>query len=325
GVTYYVSDCGPGADIDCVTGNDGNDGLTPETAWQTYDKAQDMFAYLESGDEIRFAKGASFTVVGSNLWANNNTAGANPIIVSDYAPTWGSGDEGKPYINQTSNAPVFNMLNTNSISLLDGNWIFSNLSLHCDSNVNSSSGITYGMDVDDLVIDNMTIDGCYIGIHSMTWGSCEVGNSACNGINDRITIRNSTLIDNRRAGFFGHGSEFVLENNTFTNNGFLEEQFGHHIYLAGIAEGRVSGNEMYQSALNSSGVCQGGALVAHGTIDGLLIENNTVYEDIGKVAGNCWGISFTTGYSQAESFTDVIIRDNTITNVGNVFITAQSC
>ena len=325
GDVYYVSDCGTGADADCVAGSDANDGLSMANAWQTYDKAQDIFASLGSGDSIRFAKGGSFTVAGSTYWENDNTIGISPLIISDYTPAWGSGDEVKPIISGVGTGNLFNMTQSGGSSLSDGNWTMSNLNLQCGANT-SGYGIVFGDDVNDFVMDSLTVEGCYIGIYSQGWQACDIADTACNGRNERITISNSTIVNNRRAGFFGHGYDIVIENNTFTNNGFLEGQFGHNIYYSGGWPSRISGNTLYQSALNASGVCEGSSLENHGLILDQVIENNTIYEDVGLAAGGCWGISVNTGYGgQVESFTNVIIRNNIVTNTGNALVSVSAC
>ena len=218
GVVYYVSDCGPSADDDCIEGDDANDGQSKANALKTYDAAQDLFAGLDSGDEIRWARGGDFVVAGSNLWVNDNTEGADPLIVSDYTPTWGSGDENRPIITQVGNPTPF-LLSDGGGANSDGGYIFSNLDIRCVSQISPSAGFIFGNDVDDLTIDNVNVDGCYLGVHSQTSNTCEEGDSNCNGRNDNIIVRSSTFSNNKRAGFFGHGDDLVIEDNIFTNNG----------------------------------------------------------------------------------------------------------
>jgi hypothetical protein len=84
------------------------------------------------------------------------------------------------------------------------------------------------------------------------------------------------------------------------------------------------GNDLYQSTM-VSGECRGVSFVVHGNVNGLLIEGNTVREDIGAAASTCWGISVDPGYPSAETFENVTIRGNQVINVGNVSIGLAGC
>ncbi|MEK7703746.1 MAG: right-handed parallel beta-helix repeat-containing protein, partial [Myxococcota bacterium] len=59
--------------------------------------------------------------------------------------------------------------------------------------------------------------------------------------------------------------------------------------------------------------------------DGLLIENNTVREDVGAAGQGCWGIAVDSGYATAESFRHLTVRGNTVVNVGNIGIGVNAC
>jgi hypothetical protein len=67
------------------------------------------------------------------------------------------------------------------------------------------------------------------------------------------------------------------------------------------------------------------SLVGHGVASNLLIEGNTIHEDMGTVTQGCWGIAIDPGYSSAEMFTNVVIRGNTVTNLGNASIGVAAC
>lgn len=62
----------------------------------------------------------------------------------------------------------------------------------------------------------------------------------------------------------------------------------------------------------------------HGQHQDLTIERNLVREDVGAADPGCWGIAVDTGYSEAESFTNVVIRGNVVRNVGNMAIGTSS-
>jgi len=71
--------------------------------------------------------------------------------------------------------------------------------------------------------------------------------------------------------------------------------------------------------------CGGVSFVVHGEQDGLVIEGNTVREDVGAAGGGCWGIAVDTGYSEGELLRNVVIRGDRVINVGNVGIGLNAC
>jgi len=84
GLTYY---------LDATNGNDGNDGLSPETAWQTISKARE-FRY-QTGDDLLFKRGETFTYSVYFIIRHSGTAhdpaifgaygeGPKPIITTPY-------------------------------------------------------------------------------------------------------------------------------------------------------------------------------------------------------------------------------------------------
>ncbi len=325
GTVYYVSDCEAGADGDCIAGSDANNGLSMANAWKTYDKAQDIFASLDPGDEIRFAKGGSFLVAGSTKWINTSSTSENPLIIADYTPTWQSGDEGKPIITQTADSQLISFRDGGSAEVEQGYSVL-NLSLICTAvDPVFSTGILISNDVDDVLMDNLTVDGCNIGIYSNSGSTCSESAPTCNRLNDRLTLRNSTIINSVGMGFLGEGNDLVIENNTFTANGSTAT-FDHNLYISGdVDTGRISGNTLYQSALNGSGECAAVSLVVHGVVSDLLIENNVIYEDLGKVTFGCQGIAVDHGYLSFESFTNITIRNNQVTNMGRSSIGVSEC
>jgi hypothetical protein len=65
--------------------------------------------------------------------------------------------------------------------------------------------------------------------------------------------------------------------------------------------------------------------VGHGLISNLLIEDNLIKEDEGTAGFGCWGIAIDTGYSTEEEFRGLVIRNNTIENLGGLAIGCSSC
>jgi len=323
-LSFYFSDCGINADPDCVSGSDSNDGLTPDTAMRTYDRAQDLWSQLDSNSSILFARGGSFEVTGSVIWSNYSSDVDNPVTVSDYQPLWGTGNEARPIIIQNNNTHVFELNNGGDARHQSG-FTFENLDIRCTAANPKGWGFFLFNDIDDVTIDNVHINGCEIGIHAAGANACDVNDTHCNGLNERLTLKNSSIINNTGQGFLGAGDGYIFENNLFSGNG-TGATFTHNFYLSGTSNNvRISGNTIRYAALNASGICSATSFVVHGIHSNLLIENNVVLEEIEKVSLGCWGLIISPATGQHEAFVNVTIRGNKIINVGNTGIGVASC
>ncbi|MAT95664.1 MAG: hypothetical protein CL608_00735 [Anaerolineaceae bacterium] len=324
--TYYVCDCQPGADGDCAAGSDANSGTDPAAPWQTYEQARTQFNSGSAGDEIRFCRGGAFDLGsgGSSRWTNNNCTAAEPCVVADYTPPWATGDEGRPILSRPSDEHVFELANSGD-AVTDGGYTFQNLDLRCPGCTDAGWGFFLFNDVNDVLIDNVSMDEFAIGIHLAGSNSCAAGDAQCNGQNDRITIRNVNIVNSLHQGILGGGNELLIENSYFENNGD-GSVFDHNIYLSGGSGITVRNNELYRSSLDVGGSCGGVSLVGHGQMVNLLIEGNYVHEDVGKANQTCWGIAISPAYDGTpESYNNLIIRGNRVENVGNVSIATGSC
>ena len=323
---YYVCDCQNGADGQCTPGNNGSSGTDPAAPWQTYDQARNHFnSSIQAGDEIRFCRGGSFDLgSGSGRWSTFSCTAAQPCLIADYTPPWASGDENRPILNRTADDHAFELSNGGD-AVANGGYAFRNLDLRCPA---CTSGGGWGFflfnDVNDVVIDNVSMDGFAIGIHLAGANPCAAGDPLCNGQNDRITVSNVDVTNSFSQGFLGSGNDLLIEDSIFDRNG-SGTVFDHNIYVSGGSRITIRNNELYRSSLDGSGRCGGTSLVGHGYLTDLLIEGNYVHEDVGQANQTCWGISITTGYSTPEAFTNVTIRGNRVENVGNVAIGTSSC
>ncbi|MCC6602980.1 MAG: right-handed parallel beta-helix repeat-containing protein [Anaerolineae bacterium] len=322
--TYYVCDCQPGADGDCAAGSDANSGTSPGAPWQTYEKARTQFNSLAGGDEIRFCQGGAFELGSSSgQWVNSSCSSTFQCTVADYAPPWASGDEMRPILQRSGSGYGFDLADGGNASA-DGGYIFQNLDLRCTACGSSGWAFFFYNDVNDVLIDNVRMDGFDIGVHLAGSNACTPGDVACNGQNDRVTLRNLTILNSGHQGVLGGANDLLIENSYFENNGD-GSMFDHNIYISGGSRMTIRHNELYRSSLDGSGSCGGTSLVGHGVMTDLLIEGNYVHEDIGKANQGCWGIAITPAYSTAESFSNVTIRGNRIENVGNTAIGTASC
>ncbi len=324
GVTcYYVCDCVSGADSNCVAGNDSAAG-TAGAPWRSYEKARTTFGSIAAGDAIRFCSGGAWDVSGGDRWVNLNCTAANRCWVGDYTPSWASGDEGRPLIRRTDGADGFALEDGGDAEHEEG-YVFENLDIRGSG---SGSGFFLYNDIDDVEIRNVLIQGFDLGVHLAGSNACNASDPQCDGRNDRITLRDSTIVNNTSQGWLGASTGTQLLSNTFQNNGSTAV-FDHNIYISGSADGQTSGihvigNRLYHSTIVNN-ECAAVSLVVHGRHDQLLIEGNEVWEDAGHAGQGCWGIAVDNGYSEAEGFTNVIIRGNKVRNVGNLAIGLGAC
>lgn len=329
-VDYHVCDCEPGAATDCVAGDDTFDG-SMQSPWRSFEKATMEFANLNAGDAIRFCNGGRWQIPNAhaNRWVNFNCQASLRCVISNYAPLWNPSVLQRPVL-YSNNETVFWLADSGNASHEEG-YHFANLDLRNigpQTDQDQSRGIFLANDIDDVSIDNMNIDGFDIGVFLGGSNACEATDTSCDGQNKRISLSNSVISNSHSFGWLGASSGTLLSNNEFHHNGTLQF-YDHHIYLSNsageVTSGiQVVGNYMYKSALDENGWCGAAPLVVHGQHDNLLIESNTVIEDIGLTHRRCWGI-IVDNSDGSESFHDLIIRGNLIKNVGNNAIAVGGC
>jgi len=324
GSIFYVCDCGQDSDGDCQPGDDAAVGDGPEAAWQTYEKARSEFANLAAGDSIVLCRGGAFAIEPSagTRWVNAQCLADQPCILRDYEPPWATGDEGRPIVQAVGDTWAFALEDGGDADHEEG-YVFLNLDLR---GTGDGQGFFIYNDIDDVLICNVSIDSFSLGVHVAGSNAPAQGSD---GLNERIVLRKSQITNNGGQGWLGACNGCAVEACTFENNGFALATFNHNIYFSGSSEGvahdmRAVGNDLYRSAV-VTGACDGVSLVVHGQHDGLLIEGNTVREDVGAATGGCWGIAVDTGYGEAELFRNVTIAGNRVINVGNVAIGLNAC
>ncbi|MCB2425876.1 hypothetical protein [Methylophaga pinxianii] len=303
----------------CDTGDDENDGKSEATPFKTFDKGISTFNGMFAGSNVLFCRGGRFPITTDLRIYNKNCGAIKPCTIADY----GDIAKPKPLFNASGDLTAFNFQEGGNADS-DGGYNLKNLTIIAQNS--KGKGVFLYNDVDDVILDNLHIEGFRIGIHS---SGANTLNPGTNGINDRLVVTNNTIINNRSIGFHGACQDCLIEGNYFENNGFGQKILDHNIYLAwskSHAENiTVRNNTLYRSTI-IDGKCYGVSLVVHGLFTDLTIENNIVKEDLGKVSGYCWGISVDPGYSKTdESFYNVKILNNKLINVGNVGIGCASC
>jgi hypothetical protein len=298
----------------CAGGDDSGPG-TESAPFETFGRARMAFASLQPGESVAFCRGGTFQRSGGE-WANDSCRAANPCGITAY----GDPSEARPVL---TGGDGISFANGGNAEHQEG-YIVTEPDLRGSG---TGTGFTFFNDIDDVVLCNVEITGFGTGINLQR---ANPPNPGSDGENDRITLLNSRIVDNRSQGWLGACNDCVIEGNVFVRNGGESDPANrdHSIYLDShrpIANMVVRNNELYQTT-GSLGQCEGAPFTAHGNFTDLLVEGNYVHEEPGTATGGCWGIVPDTGYgSEPESFTRVIIRNNVLENVGNVSIGVNAC
>jgi hypothetical protein len=185
GTIYYVN---------CATGNDSNNGLSPSTAWRTTTRANQQ-AYT-AGDQILFARGAVCS--GAAFEPVGNGAVGNPVIVADYG---------------TGNLPVIDGVGAHEPALFlfnVQNYTVRNLDLTQHGQTPQTIKADDGKDSDQFSDEYMRAI-----VHILGLGP--VGVQACG---EACTVRNIRLEDLKVHdgswnGIYGGAGFYQLDTNTF--------------------------------------------------------------------------------------------------------------
>ncbi|MBU3742307.1 MAG: hypothetical protein FGM24_08485, partial [Candidatus Kapabacteria bacterium] len=179
---------------------------------------------------------------------------------------------------------------------------------------NSSYGIhlnnTSGT-MQDWVIQNSTFYANSSGYYG----------SMASGI-DGITITGCTFDANANSAFYvgqssgtpGSMSNVTISNNTFTNNGPVNNQAA--MYIEKMSNATISGNTLTNNGLNTN---PRGMIInlKYGTYSGITISGNTVTENRGLVSSICYGIN-VQGRNDAPSYNTLPGSLNSLSISSNV-------
>ena len=297
-MVYYFSDCQPGAVVGCVAGSNASPGTQAAPKQNLSGVSVNS---LPAGSHLLFARGGAWTVA-INL-NNPNATSAAPLTFADY----GSGA-----------LPVFNTPSGTTLSfgrygdtVPDGGYVFRNLKL--DGRGTGQWGAFVQGATRDVTFDGVEATGFAIGVHAQQIGGAS---------NERLTIRNSVLRNNREHGFLGDSNVLLIEGSLFEGNNPDGGGMEHGAYLGGRSTSLTVRNSTFRRNSAPGGVCNGGNLTLHGQHDNVLIEGNVIEQDAS--AGNCWLLSITTGYTSAEWFRNLVVRNNRLINGGNAALIVQS-
>ncbi len=329
GPTYYFCECASGSDSDCQAGS--TSGLSTDPANPSNSLSGNSYLLgehwtgpaLPAGGSVALCRGGAFDV-GELTMFNQNCTASNRCQLTDYTPTWASGNEERPVIRSTGTGLAFSNLGD---SVRDGGYVVTNINLKHVGGDPNTFGVFVFNEADDIYACNIVTDGYGVGL--ATGGGSNPVKVTGDGVSERFTLEYSEIINNTNQGWLGACDDCFVDNNFFDNNGYLAPgggAFSHAIYLGGGATNMtVLNNEIYRTANVNGGACEGTIVVAHGYLTDVRVENNTIIEDPNNPAApGCWGIAFTPAYG-GDYFRNITIRNNLVQNVGNTPITAPGC
>jgi len=321
--TVYVCDCLADSDEDCVPGDRDNDGLSPDRPLLSYSNALEAFEGLAAGEAVAFCRGGSVEVSGNTRWSNDACRADQPCVIRDYSAPWGSGDEGRPIVHGSYRG--FALMNEGDARHQEG-YTLLNLDLR---GAGEGVGIYIKNDMDDVMMCNLSIQDFEVGIY-VSGSITPVAES--DGVNERITVRNSTIAHNSEYGWEGGCHGCALEHNRFEDNGFAQGTPNVWLGSARSDQGyetarniRIVGNEITRSGA-VDGRCQAPGLAVFGEVDGAVIEGNWVHEVADSAGPGCSGIS-VGGWDDRrdEGVQHAEIRNNRVENVSEASISINAC
>ena len=312
--TYYVSDCGPRADADCVTGNDSNNGKSATTPWKTIDKVEKKWKKLRPGDHVLIAKGAHLQTSQTITLLHPKSTDADRITIDSYVPPWANGDEKRPIVEKTTNGNLFSM-DGPDFKVEEGINI-KNLHLVCSACLEKGGG--YGVVFHDA-FKGATVEGNIIDGFRVNVGMGSKGGSSTN-----ILIRNNEIRNGKRQGIQGQCDNSVIEGNYIHHNG-RKSSLDHGIYLSRSENCLVQNNELFENADGGTNFCSGTQITVHGTSNDITFKGNLVHNRRGNAESQCHGIDLGSGYSDSETLTRMHVMGNTIVNFGFKAIATSSC
>ncbi len=305
----------------CDNGDDNNNGHSETAPFRSYEKAMDTFNNMSAGESINFCRGGTFEITERKWLWNYSCSKDKPCSIKSY------GDESLPNPKLVSLGETGLNFQNSGASKPDGGYLIKDLTII--SNVAKAAGISMFNDVNDLTIENVHIEGFNVGVHP---GGANSPENNSNQANDRIVLKNSTIVNNRLQGWLGGCNDCLIENNHFENNGYKGPILYHNIYISSAVKSQsfkqsniTVRNNIIKHSTRVDGVCQGVSLVVHGIIENLEIVDNEIIEDKGKSGAACWGIAIDPGNGLDESFVGLTIMRNTIRNVGGLGIGCASC
>lgn len=271
---------------------------------------------MRADDAIRLCRGGSFRANGLSAdWNNPRCRPGNRCRIDAYTPPEGPAELASPLVRRRTGS-MFNFTvrrtpPTRGVDIAQVDFI-------CVSCEGPTQGIRVGEGAGDMTFDQISLDGFGVNLYVRETGAAQTN----------VTLKNSRILNAGRQGILGASPNMHILDNYFENNGGLERTYDHSIYLSGDSSPTgpeipynmlIRGNEIYKTSL-VGGSCTGSAIVGHGYLNGIIIEENFIHEDPGTASRSCFGIDLTPAEFGIEKLENIVIRRNLISNIGGVAV-----
>ena len=276
---YYVS----------PSGNDNNDGASPETAWKTLDKINNT-NFGGGGNTIHLKGGEIFEGNIEFTWKDWAST-SKPNILTSYG-------SGKATI-KTTDPSKMGIRNVNAAG-----WKIKNLII--EGTGNASTGIWFfnseGNNVKKVyvLIEGVEVSDFKTGISVSAWDS----NGSHNGW-ENVTLNNNVIHDCYEAGIRSYGRQPIPSKGTFSNSDFTvsnnhiyniigdpddaDSHTGHGIWISHGKNSTIENNLVHDGG-NNNRTCGGPVGIWFNHVDNFLIQKNEVYN--WKMGTGCDGAGF---------------------------------
>ena len=298
----------------CPTGNDANDGLTPDTAKATLSAFRKAWTDdFNGGDAILFCKGGVWHSAELIRLSRLNDCSKDSFCTIG---AYGEGDN--PLINVASL-----QFEGKEYDPIQGIYWRDLEFIGEGYGVSGLNAFLIWDDVSYFVWNNVKISN-YFGAINIS-----VGRKGDGFLNDKFAILNSTQEWNRGGIFTDAGGVFI-DYNTARYNG--NNGAGRNYYFFGQPDGSSSRVVLQRSSSRNNsptgglaeGGCLGTHLTLHGRLDqGVYIIDNDFREPKGEANGRCWGYGIDSGREAAwgdESFSNVVFTGNIAHYLGNTAV-----
>lgn len=319
----YFCDCQPGADTNCVAGNDTTGNGTKGSPFQSWPKARTS---SPAGGTLALCKGGWWNV-DQGGWSPTSCTASTPCVLRDYTAAWSTGDEAAPVlaVASTLEQPFFWSDGVSNLRILN---------LHLYDPTHGAGGSKRGIfsygGTHDIEVCNTTFDGFEIAIQA----SVSARLATCNNYNWKI--RGNRFLNSCVDAMLTYSRDLDVDGNHFDNNGHnlcgayvMESSFDardgwpwgpttHTVYFDGelcpIDNLKFRNNIVTRPAMYQ-GYGQGSPVKIRDAGDNILIENNVI--DFSPAHPRVWGTVVAIGVDNngdltKAGFDKMVIRRNRI-------------
>jgi PKD repeat protein len=288
--------------VDSSSGNDGNSGLSSQSAWRTVGRVNSFMGSLQPGDSVLFRRGQSFKGQGE-LYISASGTNGNYITIG----TYGTGN--KPILDKVrSSRSNLSYVAIQDLQITNGNTgisIYGSNSNHitisrCEVYDMSNNGIFLKM-INTYIIEDCTIMGCgnggigILGSESYKITNGIIRNNYIGNIrdNDGISLHKEDVTLNEC------GPNHLLVNNVCFNSG------ENGIDITSGTDVILRGNETYGSG-------EGGILCGGRNLRNVWIDRHFSHDDYVGInfAGNV-NVKLTSSIIYNARYHQLVIVPNT--------------